>query len=277
MNVEEVVISIIKHNPYKQYTIQELFNILEFNSQIYGFSLKPKCAVKIEKLLEGMAQNGEIFKIPHAYYDEENVVITNAYSYYPNLITDMDIDEFKKWRNFHDSCIVALLEGAEEHELEIQNIMSIMTKIENFTSLKNFSDVITNLQERIDKLGKSIKECNEKNLDDYAVLRILHEKNLQRFTSILDTLKKHDEQIASLKKMNQEKNLQIQELKEINEEKNRQITQLKDMHSAQKKIAQQQSEKIEELERKLEQMTMNIDERLSSLEENGKKKRFYFF
>jgi hypothetical protein len=277
MKIEDIVVSILRNNPYKQYSIQDMFNIIEFNNQIYGLKFKQKNATKIENFLEGLAQCNEIFKIPHAYYDNENVIITNSYSYYPNLIADIDISELKKSRNFQDSCIVALMDCAEEQEVEIQNILSIMKNVENFTSLKNFSEIINNLQRRIDKLGETIQESNEKNLDDYMVIRILHQNNLQRITGILDTLKKHDEQISALKKINQEKNLQIQELKEINEEKNRQITQLKDMHSAQKKISQQQAVKIEELERRLEEMTVMMDERLSALEDKGKQKRFYFF
>jgi hypothetical protein len=266
--IQSAVFNILKYNPYSKYTIDNLQNILQFNFSNNGYQFNFETNQIINEYLEYLVQNSIIFKFQETMFSNNKKIIPYfTYSYQPNQITDIEISLLKQSINEYDkftlSIIKFLEDFDEDNELNYQFIVSIFNKmnekINSIEDLKKINDLIENIS----------KETSEQ----IGILHILNKNNLLRIKELFEKNENFEQQIDNLKKINIEKNKQIQELKEINDEKNRQIKQLKDMHSAQKIIAHQQTEKIDELERKMDEMAI----KLSSFEEQGKKKRFYFF
>jgi hypothetical protein len=289
--IQNTIFNILKFNPYSKYTIDTLQNILQFNFSNNGYKSNFETNKIINEHLEFLIQNNMIFKFQEfAFSNKKKIIPYFTYSYQPNYHIDSEISLIKQniheYDNFTLSFIKYFDEFDEENELNYQYILSIVNdinekinkimnipNIENLVDVKKINDLIDNIQLNIENINKNLSDNN----DQINILHILNKNNLLRIKDLLEKNEKIEQQINSLKKINIEKNKQIQELKEINEEKNRQINQLKDMHSAQKRIAHQQTEKIEELNQKMDEMAMNFNERLILLEEQGNKKRFYFF
>lgn len=281
--IQNTIFNILKYNPYTKYSIESIQSILQYNFSNYSFKINDNNTKIINNYLESLVENGYILKFEQQYLLNKKIVNSYSYCYQPNYRQEMEISQLKQSRDEIEKIVLELINSFEDNELEFQNMISLSNKIEekinSFSALNyqietsELKDLIQNIQENIEVISKS----NKSNCDEINILHILNKNNLLRIKEIFEKFEKFEQQIDSLKKINLEKNKQIQELKEINEEKNRQINQLKDMHSSQKKIAHQQTEKIEELERKMKEMSLKFNERLSSLEEQGKKKRFYFF
>jgi hypothetical protein len=288
--IQNTIFNILKYNPYSKYTIDTLQNILQFNFSNNGYKSNFETTKIINDYLEFLIQNNLIFKFQELAFSNNKKIPYFTYSYQPNHLIDFEISLIKQniheYDNFTLSVIKYFDEIDEENELNYQFILSIVNdmnekinkimnipNIENYVDVKKFNDLIDKFQLNIENINKNLSDNN----DQISILHILNKNNLLRIKDLLEKNEKIEQQIDSLKKINLEKNKQIQELKEINEEKNRQINQLKDMHSAQKKIAYQQTEKIEELNQKMDEMAIKFNERLSLLEEQGNKKRFYFF
>jgi hypothetical protein len=277
--IQSVVFNILKYNPYSKYTIDNLQNILQFNFLNNGYEINFETNQIINEYLDFLVQNSMILKFQEIMFSNNKKTIPYfTYSYHPNHHTDFEISLLKQSCNEYDKFTLSIIKFIEDfdedNELNYQFIMSIVNDInEKINSIPNINDV----KDLIDKIEFNIENINKEKSEQISILHVLYKNNLLRIKELFEKNEKFEQQIDYLKKINIDKNKQIQELKEINDEKNHQIKQLKDMHFAQKNIAHQQTEKINKLEREMEEMKIKMDEKLSVLEEQGKKKRFYFF